>query len=206
MSNTRRLENLTLDNIDELPRPCRHCVFWELGPMAVDRVIAESDAAFEKEAWVSAALLEWGRCGKVCYVHDEPAGFVQYAPASAVPRSTAFPTSPVSADAALLMVARILPEFAGQGLGRYLVQGVAKDLLNSRVHALEAFGDTRWDGPACLLPADFLAAVGFRPVRHHHRFPRFRLDLSTAVSWRADVEAALERLFGVAGEHAVRPI
>lgn len=205
MGNTRRLENLTLDNLDELPGPCRHCVFWELGPLA-GQAGDEADTAFEKEAWVSAALLEWGRCGKVCYVHDEPAGFVQYAPPGAVPRSTAFPTSPVSADAALLTVARILPEFAGRGLGRYLVQGVAKDLVNGGVHALEAFGDARWERPACLLPADFLAAVGFRAVRQHHRFPRYRLDLSTTLSWRADMEAALERLFQAAGEHLPRPV
>ena len=58
-----------------------------------------------------------------------------------------------------------------------LVQGVAKDLTRRGVKAIEAFGDLRWEGPACVLPADYLLAVGFKTVRPHHRYPRLRLDL-----------------------------
>jgi len=46
----------------------------------------------------------------------------------------------------------------------------------------------------CVLPADYLLAVGFKTVRPHRRFPRLRLDLKTTASWREDVEYALERL------------
>jgi hypothetical protein len=31
-------------------------------------------------------------------------------------------------------------------------------------------------------------------VRPHHRFPRLRLELRNALTWREDVEVALERL------------
>jgi hypothetical protein len=48
----------------------------------------------------------------------------------------------------------------------------------------------------CVLPADFLLSVGFKTVRAHHRHPRLRLDLRTALSWREDVEQAIERLLG----------
>jgi hypothetical protein len=41
-----------------------------------------------------------------------------YAPPGYVPRSIAFPTSPVSADAVLLMTGHVHPDFAGGGLGR----------------------------------------------------------------------------------------
>ena len=61
------------------------------------------DVELEKEAWVSATLLEWGSCGKIVYVDSSPAGYLIYAPPVYVPRSLAFPTSPVSADAVLLM-------------------------------------------------------------------------------------------------------
>ena len=47
-----------------------------------------------------------------------------------------------------------------------------------------------------MLPADFLLSVGFKTVRPHHRHPRLRLDLRTALSWREDVEQAIERLLG----------
>jgi len=130
---------------------------------------------------------------------------VLYAPPLYVPRSVAFPTSPVSADAVLLMTANILDEFAGGGLGRMLVQGVAKDMTRRGVKAIEAFGDLKWNGPSCMVPADYLLAVGFKTVRQHPRYPRLRLELKTALSWREDVEVALERLLGsMTPERALR--
>jgi GNAT superfamily N-acetyltransferase len=193
---SRRLANLTLDNLDDLPRRCRRCVFWELDPVAGERAVQAGDPALEKEAWVSATLLDWGSCGKLVYVDGAPAGYVLYAPPAYVPRSVAFPTSPVSADAVLLLTAHVLPDFAGGGLGRMLVQGTAKDLTRRGVKAIEAFGDAKWERPACVVPADYLLALGFKTLRPHHRYPRLRLELKNALSWREDVEVALERLLG----------
>ena len=156
---------------------------------------------------MSAMLLEWGSCGKLIYVDGVPAGFALYAPPAYVPRSVAFPTSPVSADAVLLMTAHVLPEFSGGGLARMLVQGVAKELTRRGVRAVESFGDLRWDGARCVVPADYLLAVGFKTVRPHPRWPRLRLELKTALSWREDVEVALERLLGsMSPEGALRPV
>jgi GNAT superfamily N-acetyltransferase len=201
----RRLAALTLDTLPDLPVPCRACVNWELDPVAARRAAEVGDTAFEKEAWVSATLLEWGSCGRIVYVDEEPAGFVTYAPPAFVPRAVAFPTSPVSADAVLLMTARVLPAYTGGGLARMLVQAAAKDLTRRGVRAVEAFGLAAAGDPlasageptaACLVPADLLLAIGFKTVRHHRRFPRLRLELKTALSWREDVEQALERILG----------
>ena len=199
---SRRVVNVTLDNLDDLSPRCRTCVFWELDQAARDRATEAGDPGLEKEAWVSALLLQWGSCGKVLYVDDVPAGHVLFAPPAWVPRAVSFPTSPVSPDAVLLMTANVLPDFTGAGLGRMLVQAVARDLTRRGVRAIEAFGDQQYDGRACVLPAAHLLAVGFKTVRPHHRFPRLRLELKTALSWREDVEVALERLLGtmVGGE------
>lgn len=214
---SRRLVNLTLDTLEDLPRPCRQCVYWELDPVAADRACAAGDPGLEKEAWVSQTLLEWGSCGKLLYVDGMSAGFVMYAPPAYVPRSMAFPTSPVSADAALLMTANVVPSFAGGGLGRMLVQGVARDLTKRGIKAIEAFGDAKYgeadatgrsgDGSGCLAPADFFLSVGFKTVRPHPRYPRLRLELRTALSWKSDVEYALERLLGsMSPESLLRPV
>jgi hypothetical protein len=203
----RRLVNVTLDNLDDLPRRCRSCVFWELDPVARTRAEEAGDAELEKEAWVSGTLLEWGSCGKIVYVDTTPAAFVLYAPPSYAPRSVAFPTSPASADAVLMMTAYVLPEFTGGGIGRMLVQGVAKDLTRRGIKAIEAFGDAKYEGPHCLVPADYLLSVGFKTVRPHHRYPRLRLELKNALSWREDMEVALERLLGSMNpEPAFRPV
>jgi GNAT superfamily N-acetyltransferase len=204
----RRLADLRLDNLQDMPPRCRSCVFWELDPVARRRAEDSGDTALEKEAWLSAVLLDWGQCGKVCYVDGEPAGFAICAPPALVPRSMAFPTSPVSPDAALLLTAHVLPQFAGGGLGKLLVQGLAKQLLGRPgIKAIEAFGDARWERPACLLPVGYLEAVGFATVRPHPRYPRMRLDLRTALRWRAEVESALDRLRGAVmpPETAARP-
>jgi GNAT superfamily N-acetyltransferase len=193
----RELLSLTLDRLDDLPDPCRTCLFWELDPVLAQRAHDRGDPELDKESWVSAALLEWGSVGRVAYVDGAPAGYVTYAPAYLVPRAAGFPTAPVSGDAVLLMTAAVAPEHSGSGLGRMLVQAAAKDLHRRNVRAMEAFGRS---GPVprqlggCVLPASFLCEVGFKTVREHAVWPRMRLDLRTVASWREDMEAAVERL------------
>jgi hypothetical protein len=203
----RRLVPLTLDNLKDLPKRCRSCVFWELDPVSGEAAVKGGTPALEKEAWISAVLLDWGSCGRVVYVDEVPAGFVLYAPPAYVPRSTAFPTSPVSPDAVQLMTALLMPGYQQQGLGRVMVQTVAKDVLRRGFKAIEAFGDARWKEPACVLPADYLTAVGFKTVRPHPAHPRLRLELRTTLSWKEDVELALDRLLGaVQKEPVLRPL
>ena len=196
---SRRLVNLTLDNLDDIPPRCRSCVFWELDPVSGERACDSGSTELEKEAWVSDTLLEWGSCGQLVYVDGVPAGYVLYAPPAYVPRSVAFPTSPVSSDAVLVMAARLMPEFRGAGLGRMLVQGAARDAARRGIRALEAFGRMAAApaGPVdCLMPTDYLLAVGFKTVRPHPHTPRLRLDIKTTATWKEDVEYALERLLG----------
>jgi GNAT superfamily N-acetyltransferase len=203
----RQLVPLTLDNLPDLPTRCRRCVFWELDPVSGEAAVRAGRPEMEKEAWISAVLLEWGSCGRIVYVDDVPVGFVLYAPPAYVPRATAFPTSPVSPDAVQLMTAFLLPGYQGQGLGRVMVQTVAKDVLRRGFKAIEAFGDVRWKEPACVLPAEHLLAVGFKTVRPHPTYPRLRLELRSTVSWKADVERALDQLLGaVQKEPALRPL
>jgi GNAT superfamily N-acetyltransferase len=203
---SRRLANITLDNLSDLPTSCRSCVFWELDPVGQARANESGDPALEKESWLSATLLDWGSCGKIMYVDGIPAGYILYAPPHHAPRSVAFPTSPVSADAVLLMTAKVLKEFSGGGLGRMLVQGMAKDLTRRGVRAIEAFGNLRGTESSCMLPVDYLLAVGFKTIRPHHHFPRLRMELRTALTWREDVEVALERLLGsMSPERVLRP-
>lgn len=205
---SRRLARLTLDTLADLPEDARSCVFWELDPVRRARVDEEGRGAEEKEAWLSTVLLEWGSCGRVLYVDEVAAGYALYAPPGFFAGSVSLPTAPPSEDAVLLATVLVRPELSGGGLGRVLMQSVVKDLVKrGGIRALEAFGDNRAapqgqqvEHGFCVLPADYLAHVGFKTVRPHVRYPRMRLDLRTAVSWRDEVEAALERLLG-----AVRP-
>lgn len=193
----REVFSLTLDRLQDLPDPCVSCIFWELDPALAAESMAGGEPGLDKESWLSSALLEWGSVGQIVYVDGVPAGYITYAPPYLVPRATAFPTAPVSADAVMLMATRVVPGFAGQGLGRVLIQGAAKDVMRRGIRAVEAFGYLgELDSPkaACVIPAKFLTAVGFKTVREHRTYPRLRLDLRTALTWREDMEAAVERL------------
>ena len=191
---TRTAVRLTPDTLDALPSPCRSCLFWELDPVRRDRV---PDPAEEKQAWVSEVLREWGSCGRVAMVDDELVGYVLYAPAAFVPGAGGFATAPVSPDAVLMTTAFVEPHARGYGVGRMLVRAMARDLVERDVRAVEAFGSLGRAGRRCQVPVDFLSGVGFRTQRSHPATPRMRMDLRTAVAWRDEVEAALERLVGV---------
>jgi len=99
----------------------------------------------------------------------------------------------------------VLPEYAGGGIGRMLMQSVVRDLVKrGGIRAVEAFGDARGAGrgeavahSSCVLPVEYLLRVGFKTQRAHVRYPRMRLEVKSAVTWRSEVEAALEKLLEV---------
>jgi GNAT superfamily N-acetyltransferase len=189
----RRIERLTLDHLDQLPQRCGECVFWELDP--VRREAVRGHEAEEKAAWVSMLLREWGSCGRVAIVDGHVVGHMIWAPPVHVPAADGFATAPISGDAVILTTAYVEPVHRGGGLGRMLMQGMAKDLvLRGGVRAVEAFGDTRGRTGHCVVPADFLLAVGFSTHRAHPVNPRMRMDLRTTLSLREELERGLERL------------
>lgn len=144
---------LRLDAFEQLPKHARRCVFWEVDPQTLPDGDQLADPEFEKEAWLSMVMLEWGSCGQVATAErardseagddgdDECLGFALYAPPRAVPRAQRFPTGPVSADAVLLTSMGVEP---GQpdGLQRLLLAQVVNELVRRGVRALEAFGRT----------------------------------------------------------------
>ncbi len=216
----RRVARLTLDTLADLPEQARSCLQWELDPVRRHRLADRESAVTEKEAWVSRVLLDWGSCGRVVYVDDRPAGFVIYAPPAYLVGSASMPTAPVSDDAVQLAAAEVFADHAGAGLGRLLMQEMVKDLVQREgIRAVEAFGSTTRTRPRrptgfgasaeheCLLPAEFLQRVGFKTHRPHPRNPRMRLEMKSVVTWREEVEAALERLLGaVRPSRAPRPV
>jgi GNAT superfamily N-acetyltransferase len=198
----RRIVDITLDNLDDLPQACRACVYWELDPVSAE---ASADGEIDKEAWISDTLLEWGTCGHLAYVDGAACGYALYAPPAYVPRAASFPTAPVSADAVLLMSARVEPAFIGKGIGRALIQTASRDVAQRGIRAIEAFGYTSSvaaKGQGCVLPADYLRAVGFKTVRDHAHTPRLRLDNRVPTAWKVEIEAAVERLLSGAPAQA----
>lgn len=197
---SRRTAPLQVEHLAALPAEERECLFWQVGPVERAALDAEERAA-EKAAWLRTVLHEWGTCGRVALVEGRPVGYAVYAPAAWLPGAHTLPTSPCSPDAVLLATVWVDPAWRRGGLGRLLVQGVARDLVERGHGALEAYGDTRGRTHGCVLPAEFLGAVGFGAQRPHPTTPRMRMELRSAISWKDEVEQVLDRLWGV-----VRPV
>lgn len=193
---TRKVDRLTLDNLAQLPGHCPACVFWEFDPVRRQQIAGHE--AEEKAAWVSEMLREWGSVGRVISIDEVPVGHLMWAPARYLPGGDRFATAPVSSDAILMAGGYIDPAHRGQGLARVLIQSMAKDLITQGgVGAVETFGAMRPREGQCVLPVDFLLAVGFRTHRAHLSYPRMRIDLKTTVRWREEFEAAAEKILGV---------
>jgi hypothetical protein len=60
----------------------------------------------------------------------------------------------VSPDAVLLTTARIHPDFTGQGLARYLMKGVVRELTRRGVRAIELFGREEPAAPVAQGPGE----------------------------------------------------
>ena len=160
-----RITPLRLEAFEQLPKHARRCVFWEVDPSTLGAQDHLSDPEFEKEAWLSMVMLEWGSCGQLAssapaggrtdatdddVYDDKPClGYAFYAPPSVVPRARLFPSGPVSADAVLLTSlgvdaaqARSGDDVSAAGLSQSLIVAVVADLVRRGVRALEAFGRT----------------------------------------------------------------
>lgn len=187
----REIRDLTHTNVDDIPRPCRGCVFWEYAPADRALTLGAHDADFEKEAWASEVSLMHGSSGRVVYVDGRAAGFALCGPQETFHGADVFPLR-ISRDALFLAVIRVLPEYVGHGVGKSLVHAVLKEAKSRGKKALEAYGDRAWQHEACIMPAAFLEAVGFRVKREHPRFPLYRIDIGSLAKHRKNVEAAVE--------------
>ena len=176
---------MRLEAFEQLPKHARRCVFWEVDPATLDGDDHLSDPEFEKEAWLSMVMLEWGSCGQIASnapaadrtaaadaaESDAPClGYAFYAPPGVVPRAQLFPSGPVSADAVLLtslgvehslMHGRIGSDPMADGLPQSLIVAVVADLVQRGVRALEAFGRTT---AAAELADPRLVPAELRPV------------------------------------------
>ena len=142
-------------------------------------------------------LREWGSCGRVALVDDEPVGYVIYAPDGVRARRGRLPDRAGVAGRGAADHRDVAPEHRGGGLGRMLVQGMARDLVTRRHQGGRGLRRHRAGrgGRAWCRPSSS-AASGSRPSGRTRPTPRMRMDLRTAVTWKNEVEAALERLVG----------
>jgi GNAT superfamily N-acetyltransferase len=200
---SRRFRPLTAADLPTLPEPCVRCTFTDSSLSDLASSSDGTDGRQPRVEWAEAVTSHWGYCGVLALQEDVPIGHLCMAPAQHVPPLGAFATTPVSADAAVILSARVAEEFRGKGIGRQLVQSAAGLAVRRDVRALEAVG-TYQAGPSCMLPVGWLEAVGFAVIRPHPITPRLRMDLQSTVRWPG-LGAAWHRLAGLVKSPATTP-
>jgi len=195
----RKVAALKTDALEALPERCRSCLFWELGyprpdPRGGNGAPADELAGnrvVQKQAWATAAGLEWAPPGRVVRVDDRTVGYVVFAPAERVaPRSA--PVPPTSHDALHLTTLWVEPGFREGGFAKLLVHEAIREAQRHDLAAVEAYGDRRYHEAECVLPAQFLLKVGFEVHREHPRYPLLRLDAKRTLRWAESLEQALD--------------
>jgi len=196
---TRRLVPLHGDVVEELPQPCRECLFWELGGPcparagSVARDAGGDDPLTRKEAWASALAQDGRHAGRVVKVDDEVAAHAVFGPAEVFARRPALVPSPTPGSL-LLATVWVQPQWRGLGLGRLLVQAALKEAIRLDLPAVEAYGDRRWHERECHLPATWLLHEGFEVHGEHPRTPLLRIDARRTLRWAESLEHALEEM------------
>ena len=150
----------------------------------------------EKEAWVSRVLLEWGSCGRV-RTSTTWRRLRGLRPGGYVPGAARFPPRRSARTRCCCRRRCVLPGTPAAGSAGCWCrrgQGPGQARRDPGRRGVRRRPGRRAETPGCVLPADYLLRVGFKTQRPHPRYPRMRLELSSAVTWRTEVEAALERL------------
>lgn len=193
---------ITQETVSRVHPRARRSVFWELDPGTAARVVEKGDPAFEKEAWLTTTLLNYGCCGFSLLPKDggdRPAvATVLYCGRDDALGVANMPTAPVSADAEVLTSLFIDMVYAGQGLEGVLIDAAIMELVDKDASAVEAFGVREeallGEGaeeslsPALreildqaldigLLGVGTLESAGFKVVADHPVLPRLRLEL-----------------------------
>ncbi|MEX2504542.1 MAG: GNAT family N-acetyltransferase [Egicoccus sp.] len=194
----RRLVPLHGDVVEELPRPCRECLFWELGGDCPGRDGSAGrrdgdDPLTRKQAWASALVQDGHHAGRVVKVEDEVAAHAVFGPVEAFARRPGL-VPPADPGSLLLATVWVQPQWRGLGLGRLLVQAALKEALRLDLPAVEAYGDRRWHERECHLPATWLLHEGFEVHGEHPRTPLLRLDTRRTARWAESLEHALEEM------------
>jgi hypothetical protein len=182
--------------LDGAPEHLGECLLPFVAPVELAVPDGAGTARERKRDWVAGTTAEWGTCGQAVLVEGRVAGAVVYAPPSYLPGLAGLPTTPLSPDAVAMASVLVAVGYDERGVGRLLVQAMARDLLTRYgsagvVRAVEAICGGE---DACAPQLAVCEAAGFRERRAHPTYPRVRLDLRGTVSWRGELEQALERL------------
>jgi len=182
-----------------LPKQCQSCNFWQGGSLAGT---VSSFALSQRQLQAKKGNVS---LGKLLLAGGKTVGYVNYAPAAFFPRLSSLPLSPASLDTIFIACFYILENHRRQGLGRYFLNCLERELMQQGYKSIETIvKHYPKKSPAGWL--EFYQACGFKPVRQINDLVLMRLDMKSIVTWADKVGevVALVRKKSVNVSHEIR--
>jgi len=177
-----RCEVVSCQNLRDLPTfrlfpfSCRYCVYWE-STDDFDEKIGKEKAQQLKSDWFSEVSKEFGDCGVIAYLDDEPIGFAQFALPKFFARVQQYEAGPPSLDSVFLACLYIPNrELRGKGFGKSMLDFVLSNLQKRGYVAIETFARRGLESNPTG-PLEFYLKQGFSVKRNSHEFPLVRKEL-----------------------------
>jgi GNAT superfamily N-acetyltransferase len=179
--NILRYEAISPQNLKDLPTfrlfpySCQYCVYWE-STEDFDEKVSKERARELKSDWFRNVSKEFGDCGIIVYLNDEPVGYAQYAPPKFFARVQQYKSGPPDTDSVFLACLYIPKrELKGQGIGKSLLDFILSDLQKRGCNAIETFARKGLESnPAG--PLEFYLKRGFHVKKECDEFPLVRKE------------------------------
>ncbi|MFQ5758444.1 MAG: GNAT family N-acetyltransferase [Candidatus Bathyarchaeia archaeon] len=139
------IKGITRENLNDIPRPCRGCLYWEF-PEDFEKLHQHKKtelAEEKKKEWFMKTLREFGNCGKIVYQDKTPIGYAQYAPSSRLPQASNYKFGPPGRieDGTVFLSCLYISEERqrGKGMGTKLLNSIITDLRDRGFKVVETF-------------------------------------------------------------------
>ena len=175
------VRGITRENLDDLPEPCRSCLYWEFPEDSEKAKLLKSELTRKKKAWFLQTLREFGNCGKFVYYDNSVVGYAQYAPIAYLPNIGSYESKLVGRleDGIVFLSCLYITEKAlrGRGMGIKLLEGIVLDLKKRGFKAVETFA-RRGSSNNPSGPIELYLKKGFQiKDETNPEFPLVRLEL-----------------------------
>ncbi len=179
------IKNITESNLDDIPKPCRGCIYWEF-PRDIDKAgehpsKVTMEQIRKKKEWFIQTMKTFGICGKIVYYNQLPVGHAQYAPSHRLPNIANYKSKAIGIieDGTVFLSCLFITDksLRGEGIGTKLLDNIVTDLENRGFKAIETFaGKGSANNPSG--PVKLYLKKGFYIKNETTpNFPLMRLDL-----------------------------
>lgn len=190
----KRILDITLEKLKDIPLPCRECVHWEMHSDSIDYVPREEER-IQKEKWYSWGLARGEAGGKLFYYGNQGIAYAQFGRLSLFPRLSSYRVgSLVGSDAIFLSCLFVAEGFRGRGFGTLMLRSILRDLYKSKAKAIETIPT---GGPFSAKPSDlvdFFLRNGFHIKEDDPQHPLLRLDFKSLASVQDGLQAFLDKI------------